>query len=56
MQKLLRIDIRIISLFCFVCLSLFCLGEMQHIKSKGNDNQNIQAKTYEGLLTIMCLK
>lgn len=30
---------------------------MQHIKLKGNNNnkKNIQARTYEGLLTIMCI-
>lgn len=28
---------------------------MQHIKLKGNDNKIIQAKSYEGLLTIMCI-
>lgn len=28
---------------------------MQHIKLKGNDNKIIQAKSYERLLTIMCI-
>lgn len=46
MQKLLRIDIRIISLFGFDSLFVFdfCLGEMQHIKPKGNDNKKYSSK------------
>lgn len=42
MQKELRINIRNISLF--VCLFSVCLGEMQHIKLKGNDIKKYSSK------------